>query len=74
MMIRTIMAVVFLVSALLTTVGAAQPEPIAVVTDLQGDVQLQRAGGGDAKALGYTTFLHAGDHFLNGQRFLARAQ
>lgn len=58
---------VLVVSAILTIAGAAQREPLAVVTDLRGDVTLQRAGEGEAKPLGYTALLYAGDALKTGR-------
>jgi uncharacterized protein (DUF2141 family) len=55
------------IAAVMATGVAAGQKPIAVVTDLRGDVKLQRAGRGMAEALGHTEFLFAGDRLLMGE-------
>src|SRR4051812_894141 len=49
-----------------TVLAAAPPPPIAVVTDLQGDVTLQRAGEPRAALLDHTAFLRPGDRLQTG--------
>jgi hypothetical protein len=63
---RLVTAIV-LVCALITAVCAAGGQPIAVVTDLQGDVRLQRAGQRHAVPLDHTAFLRVGDRLAVGQ-------
>jgi hypothetical protein len=55
-----------LVGAILSTLSAAPRPPIGLVTELRGDVRLQRAGEGQSRPLGRTAFLHAGDRLQTG--------
>jgi hypothetical protein len=58
-------ATIFL-GLLWAAVGAGYPASIAVVTDLQGAVALQRAGSAAAVPLRDTTFLQSGDQLVTG--------